>query len=212
MGIAMDMVFGSGKILFLGPEDAPLIPWLEAQGEKLVHTSQRVCLQDIKGKGYTFLISYGYRYILTQDILDLFPRRAINLHISYLPWNRGADPNFWSFVENTPKGVTIHYLDRGVDTGDIIDQTRVLFHEPHETLATSYAHLHRAIQALFKVHWPRIKAGTCPWKRQEGKGSAHRVKDKDALSWLLYRGWDTPVSLLTREDHINKTAHDPILA
>ncbi|MCL0081308.1 hypothetical protein M1N64_03665 [Peptococcaceae bacterium] len=50
--------------------------------------------------------------------MDKFQGRAINLHISFLPWNRGADPNFWSFIENAPVGVSIHYLDEGIDTGD----------------------------------------------------------------------------------------------
>jgi len=36
-----------------------------------------------------------------------------------------ADPNVWSFIEKTPKGVSIHYLDAGIDTGDIIAQKLV---------------------------------------------------------------------------------------
>lgn len=46
----------------------------------------------------------------------------MNLHISYLPWNKGADPNFWSCIDGTPAGVTLHHIDAGVDTGDIIAQ------------------------------------------------------------------------------------------
>ena len=42
--------------------------------------------------------------------------------MSYLPWNRGADPNFWSILEDTPKGVTIHIMDESIDTGDILYQ------------------------------------------------------------------------------------------
>lgn len=110
------------KILFLGPEDSPLIPWLQEQSEEVIQTSDRLSAREVSKQGYSFLVSYGYRHILRKDILDIFPGRAINLHISLLPWNRGADPNFWSFVEDTPKGVTIHYLDEGVDTGDIIAQ------------------------------------------------------------------------------------------
>ena len=63
-----------------------------------------------------FIISYGYRHILKKDLIEMFPRKIANLHISLLPWNRGADPNLWSFLEDTPKGVTIHYIDCSVDT------------------------------------------------------------------------------------------------
>lgn len=57
------------------------------------------------------IISYSYRYLIKKEIIDFMPTSIINLHISYLPWNRGANPNFWSFVDNTIKGVTIHEID-----------------------------------------------------------------------------------------------------
>ena len=46
----------------------------------------------------------------------------LNLHISYLPFNKGAHPNFWSFAENTPSGVTIHKINKKIDSGNIIYQ------------------------------------------------------------------------------------------
>ena len=42
-------------------------------------------------------------------------RPIVNLHISYLPFNRGSHPNYWSFVENTPKGVSIHEIDEQIE-------------------------------------------------------------------------------------------------
>ncbi|MBQ3033656.1 MAG: hypothetical protein IJD28_04690 [Deferribacterales bacterium] len=57
-----------------------------------------------------FIISFGYHYMVHKDIVKKFENKIINMHISYLPWNRGADPNLWSILENTPKGVTIHRL------------------------------------------------------------------------------------------------------
>jgi len=184
------------KILFLGPEDSPLYVWLQKLGENVIQTSDKVTTHFIEREKINFLLSFGYRHILRRDILDKFPNRAVNLHISYLPWNRGADPNFWSFVENTPKGVTIHYLDEGVDTGDIIVQEELKFDSENETLATSYEKLQSAIQELFKKHWRAIKSGTCQRYKQVGKGSSHKLKDKEALSHLLTDGWNTPVSEL----------------
>lgn len=184
------------KVLFLGPEDSPLIPWLREQGEEVIQTAATLSAQAVAGQRFSFLVSYGYRHILRKDILDLFPCRAINLHISYLPWNRGADPNFWSFIEDTPKGVTIHYIDEGVDTGDIIVQKKMEFGRDRETLATSYDKLQAAVQELFKQNWRQIKGGTCPRQQQAGEGSTHFVKDKEGLSHLLTDGWNTPVSVL----------------
>ena len=183
------------RILFLGPE-TPLLEWLRERGEDVFCTGDRISARFVKEQGFTILVSYGYRHILQKDILDLFPGRAINLHIAYLPWNRGADPNLWSFVENTPKGVTIHYLDEGVDTGDIIVQKEISFDPGCETLATSYEKLQTAIQDLFRRHWQEIKSGTMPGRKQAGKGTSHRARDKERVSHLLTDGWNTPVSAL----------------
>ena len=184
------------KILFLGPQDSPLVTWLREQGEQVIRTADKLSTQDVEEQEYSYLVSYGYRHILRKDILDVFPGRAINLHISLLPWNRGADPNFWSFIEDTPKGVTIHYLDEGVDTGDIIVQEKMEFNTHRETLATSYAKLQAEIQELFKKNWLEIKSGNSRRKKQVGKGSTHKAKDKARLSYLLTDGWNTPVSVL----------------
>jgi len=185
------------KILFLGPKDSPLISWLKYHGEEeVIQTDDKISIQFVNENKFTFLVCYGYRYILPKEILDKFLSKAINLHISYLPWNRGADPNFWSFAEDTPKGVTIHYLDEGEDTGDIIVQKEVSFDSEKDTFTTSYRKLSVAIQDLFKKNWCNIKEGTCHRQKQAGKGSTHKLEDKKRISHLLTNEWDTPVSAL----------------
>ena len=187
---------GRERVLFLGPETSPLIAWLRAHGDEVTQTDAKLRADEIAAAGHTFLVSYGYRHILRSDVLALFPGRAINLHISYLPWNRGADPNLWSFVDDTPKGVTIHQLDEGVDTGAILLQEEVRLDLEHDTLATSYAKLQTAVQDLFKRSWPSIKEGACAPQPQVGEGSLHRAREKDALAPLLTAGWETPVKNL----------------
>lgn len=183
------------KVLFLGPGESPLVEWLTSVGEDVTTTTAPIDTAFLDAHSPEFIVSYGYRHILKSDVLDRYPDRAINLHVSYLPWNRGADPNFWSLVDDTPKGVTIHYLDRGIDTGDIIVQEQVMFSET-DTLRTSYDRLQDEIQTLFKAHWPKIRAGTCNRIAQNGRGSYHRPKDKESLSHLMFDGWDTPIAVL----------------
>jgi len=43
-----------------------------------------------------------------------------------LPYNKGSHPNFWSFIENSPKGVSIHEIDEGIDTGKLIASKKLL--------------------------------------------------------------------------------------
>ena len=184
-------------ILLIGKHCERLIPYLDSrEGEDYVFVpDDKIDLDFVKGGDFSFLISFGYRYILTKDILDEFGDKAINLHISYLPWNKGADPNFWSFLHNTPKGVTIHHIDEGLDTGDIILQIKLFFENGH-TLASTYEMLMREVVYLFEKNWPFLKEGSCLSRRKQAEpGSYHCSKDKEPFSELLKDGWDIPVSI-----------------
>jgi methionyl-tRNA formyltransferase len=143
-----------------------------------------------------WVISWGYRQILKAELLGRFKRPPINLHISLLPWNRGADPNLWSFLEDSPKGVTIHQLDAGIDTGPILTQSEVKF-QGEETLKSSYDILQAKIEALFLEKWPEIYSGRLKGVPQAPGGSYHRISDRKRVEHLLTRGWDTPVKELT---------------
>lgn len=183
------------KVLLLAPADSPLLPIIRDAGDDVAATMDPVGADALRRDGVEFLVSYGYRHILRANVLDPYEGRIVNLHISHLPWNRGADPNFWSFVDDTPKGVTIHYMDAGVDTGDIIVQKPVSF-SADDTLRTSYDKLQREICELFRRHWEDIRSGRCARVPQKGAGSSHKVKDKEPyLSWLT-AGFDTPVAAL----------------
>lgn len=143
-----------------------------------------------------FLISFGYRHIIPAQTLDAHRRRAINIHISLLPWNRGADPNFWSWFDRTPKGVSIHAIDEGIDTGDILAQLAVddRTWTRRETLRSSHAALVTKAAFLFSVQWPKLrKFNWEPLKHYE-RGSYHRVADKEQWMNKLSRGWDTSVT------------------
>lgn len=89
--------------------------------------------------------------------IDLQGKRGINLHISYLPYNRGADPNLWSWLDGTPHGVTIHLMDETIDTGDILVQREIdkgLMAKMD--LRSSYDFLHTEIERLFFEHFPKL--------------------------------------------------------
>ncbi len=176
------------RVLFLGPGESPLLAVLDQ------HDDVEQTVEPIKPAWPRpdLIVSYGYTHILGSDILDWVAGNAINLHISMLPWNRGSDPNLWSFLENTPCGVSIHYMDTGIDTGDLIAQREVHF-TGEETLRGSYELLQTEIQRLFRELWPDIRAGRVRRIPQPGGGSYHRQADKDRFAHFLTHGWDTPI-------------------
>jgi methionyl-tRNA formyltransferase len=183
------------RILHLGPERPALTEFLESRGDQVERTGGPIAANDPLVVEADIIVSYGYSHIVRADVLDLFQERAVNLHISLLPWNRGADPNLWSFLEDTPKGVTVHVMDVGVDTGPIYAQERVeMFND--DTLRTSYARLSEAMLQVFFGAWDGIRSGSLKPRPQVGDGTLHRLVDKVPYEHLLAQGWDTPVSSL----------------
>jgi len=196
----------NSRVLFLGPSASPLLHWIRENEATVFQAEGVISKQYIESNAIDIIVSYGYRHILGSDILEAVHGHALNLPISYLPWNRGADPNFWSYIEDTHKGVTLHFIDEGIDTGDIIAQKHIQNHCSNETLASSYASLQNEIQALFKEHWKGIKGGVCSRTKQNlDEGSLHRAKDKKQYASLLTAGWDTPTSVLNDANHKLKT-------
>lgn len=184
------------KILYLksnNQESDKLEAYLRGDGNEVISHMEKITPDIVLKLMPDIIVSYNYRFILKSDVISIPKMGVINLHVSYLPWNRGADPNFWSHVEGTPKGVTVHYIDPGIDTGDIITQKKVIFSEK-DTLSTSYAKLHKEIQDLFYGVWPDIKKGKNSRIKQSGEGTAHWVKDRAEFDHLMKNGWNTLLS------------------
>lgn len=78
----------------------------------------------------------SFSRILKPETLALAPRGAINLHPSLLPKYRGADPIFWVLVNDEKEtGVTVHWIDKGVDTGALLGQKVVSIHEYEDAIS-----------------------------------------------------------------------------
>ena len=123
-----------GAILFAtnNPNTDDLYQWLAEREPKGYKIENKLTAQMVEQLAPSFVISFNYRHLIPQEVLSLLPGRVINLHTSLLPYNRGSSPNFFSFLEDTPKGVTIHLVDKGLDTGDILCQREISFDEEKE--------------------------------------------------------------------------------
>jgi methionyl-tRNA formyltransferase len=123
------------------------------------------------------IISAGFRHIVPKDILEVPQLGAVNLHKSHLPFNRGANPNVWSIVEDDPAGVSIHYMTSDVDAGPLIDRRKVSV-EPDDTGRTLYERLEQAQIDQFKTVWPDIRDGDPETTTQsQDEGTYHYKQD-----------------------------------
>ena len=84
--------------------------------------------------GVELVVLAGYMHLLTPPFLRRFPGRIVNVHPSLLPAFPGAHAIADALAAGVAEtGVTVHYVDAGLDTGPVITQERVDV-EPRETL------------------------------------------------------------------------------
>ena len=159
----------SAELIAALPAGVPII-----DGSKL---SAPESIEQLRGLRPDIGVSVLFGYILRKDVLGLFPAGCVNLHPALLPYNRGAYPNVWSIIEETPAGATLHYIDEGVDTGNIIAQREVPV-EPVDTGASLYSRLESAALLLFQETWPKIRSGESnPVSQSATSGTVHKVRD-----------------------------------
>ena len=94
-----------------------------------IYNSQNVNSKEfenqIKEMKIDYAFTFGFR-ILKENIIDAPLKGCINFHPAYLPNNRGATPSKWVIANNESKtGITFHYINNGIDKGDIIQQYEV---------------------------------------------------------------------------------------
>jgi len=91
----------------------------------------------------------GFMKIIPSDIVKRFTGRMINVHPSYLPDFPGLNSIKRAFEAGAAEtGVTVHYVDGGVDTGKIISQVRVKI-ESGDNLEELEERIHRTEHELY---------------------------------------------------------------
>jgi len=177
------------RLLILGTGAKLLVPYLDQhqsfRSESAIQESDVIDLRP------DFLVSFGYRHLVRPEVLEAIEGRAINLHISLLPWNRGADPNLWSWLEDTPKGVSIHWMTTGLDRGDIVCQRPVQL-DPAHTLRETYDSLINEVVGLFADIAEQLGRDVLDRTPQNAGGTYHRSADKVQHMSHFPNGWDTP--------------------
>ena len=185
--IAAVVVHPNGRAKY-GQEIAMLADGRLINGAKL---REPETIQTIRDLAPDIGVSAYFGYILKKEMLDIFPSGVLNLHPGYLPYNRGANPNVWPIIEGTPAGVTLHWMDQGIDTGPIIRQ-EVCEVAPCDTGESLYRRLETLAIYLFREFWPPSVEDLQIRKGQEyGEATVHRVSDLKVLDEI---DLDTPIA------------------
>jgi methionyl-tRNA formyltransferase len=93
--------------------------------EHVVINSKRQLVDEIIQTDFNILLANGCPYILPVSKIKKDKQEFVNIHPSYLPDLRGADPQPGALLFAKDSGVTCHMMDDGIDTGEIISQIKI---------------------------------------------------------------------------------------
>ena len=122
--------------------------------------------------------------IISKELLTKAKNGFINTHPSFLPFCKGKHYNFWTLVKNCKFGVTLHYVDEGIDTGDIICQ-KAIEYDWLDNGQTLFEKARSEMINLFKAFYPKYREDKISRIKQDPqKNSYHHSSEIDIMSRL----------------------------
>jgi folate-dependent phosphoribosylglycinamide formyltransferase PurN len=133
-------------------------------------------MEQIRQANPDLIISVSMNQIIKKDILTLPVKRCINVHCAPLPQYGGMSPYVWALANNEDhSATTIHYMEEGLDEGDIIVQEKVNVQRGDSAFSLFYRCCLRARELLVEVV-DEIEAGTVTSYKQD-------LSQKTYFSW-----------------------------
>ncbi|TGB01142.1 phosphoribosylglycinamide formyltransferase [Halobacillus salinus] len=113
---------------------------------------EEVLLKDLQSRGIDYIILAGFMRLIGPTLLEAYEHRILNIHPSLLPAFPGKDAIGQALDKKVKvTGVTVHFVDNGMDTGPIIEQEAVRV-EPDDTREA----VQKKIQAVEHKLYPRV--------------------------------------------------------
>lgn len=189
-------------------------------------------VEALRAIGPDVIIAWSYSMILPASVLAIPAHGAVNVHGGPLPEYRGGHVAQWAIINGEREfGVTLHYMDEGIDTGPIIDARRF----PLDDIDDARSLRHRTQEAgsdLLRRWWPRIADGTAPRSPQDSSRATYwpiRTAEDGRIMWTMTAqsicrlvralGCNTPgayveaaggrVSIRQAESHLSRVANAP---
>lgn len=189
IAFAGDRDVGVGALRFLLGQGVEPLALLVPENASHAGEIERLCprLKPLRGNAFRepdglahlrelaldLIVCVHFPLLIPSEVLSVPRVGVLNLHPAYLPWGRGWHTPSWALLEGTPAGATLHFMDAGVDSGDIVDQQRLEI-DPGDTAHSLYARLKELELEVFERAWPLLAAGTYQRRPQPERGTRHR--------------------------------------
>lgn len=141
-----------------------------AQPEKV---RQESFVAELEALAPDVIVVVAFGQILPECILNIPKYGCINVHASLLPAYRGAAPIQWAVIDGLKEsGVTTMYMEKGLDTGDIIEQSRIVLAK-NETGGSLFERMAKEGARLLLTTLEKLETGTATRTKQDDSKSCY---------------------------------------
>ncbi len=154
------------------------------------NTAAPLFIKEMRLLAPDLFIAVGYAQILKPEIMVVPKLFAANFHASLLPCFRGKHPVFWTLRAGERwAGLTVHLMDQGIDTGDIIYQVKVRTRR-HDTVTSLFKRIMDRSVGLVARLLDDAKSETVPRHTQAAEGGSYysSIKEGDFLIDWAWNG------------------------
>jgi len=172
------------QLRMAGQPSAPRLTQL-VTGKKIpvysVGNHNDACCKELLEAEKPDILALGGTRIIKSQILEVPKRATVNAHPGLLPWLRGSASVGWALYKDLPQGATAHFIDPGIDTGDIIvaRQLPVYHRDTYESLNYRIALLAGELMAESLKYLAKGDAPRLPQDRSIGE--TYKVIPDDLL-------------------------------
>lgn len=162
-----------------GSHDAALVAECAAAGltPPVIRASQLhdpASVEHLRSLELDYLVCVHFPYMIRRAVLDTASCGVLNLHPSYLPFNRGWHTPSWAILDGTPAGASLHYMAESLDSGDVVCQQQIAV-DPADTAHTLYLRLKALERDVFVEGWSRLRDGrSCRQPQPHELATQHR--------------------------------------
>jgi methionyl-tRNA formyltransferase len=153
-------------------------------------------ISEIRALAPEVIVVMAYGQILPRAVLEIPPIGCLNLHASLLPRHRGAAPIQAAIVAGDREtGISVMYMDEGLDTGDVLLQRRIEI-SGTETGGTLHDRLAEIAPAALKEALDELARGTAPRRAQDSSVATYAPKLERDHGRI---DWNEPAALIERK-------------
>lgn len=116
--------------------------------------------------------------IYRRDTIDCFRLGILNAHIGLLPKYRGRSVVEWSLIQGDPTGISVFFLDEGIDTGERIVFSEMVDVSHCKTIAEAKQHLFDQDARFYRRAIELLQKDQASFQKNDASGSRYYVMSK----------------------------------